>query len=360
MSLELEVLARPDCMVLAAGQGEDEVDRAQERSSLAGRPGAGAALLVNGGSFIHVAPLDFAAWLPLTDTNKKVRAATAGGKPLRYEGMRRVTMETRGGPLTLDFHIMDVTRPILSAGELLNEGHALVMSGSGNAIYTKAKQRIPLARNGNLSYLSVVTPELKERPSKVWTVRPPPKPIQASRRAARRQRDKLSEDQEPAERPWVLLEWACEKDSRLSAWFLKHGQQAVRLTEDNVDLARPGAVARVLRIARMWTQRGYRVLTWAALPCTAWCPWQRLNVAHQAPATHDLTERRARSVQMVETRPGHVPHAPQARAPGGGVRVRVASSKPRVATAEGDRAVRAPLALRRGAGRLHVQPHGQC
>ena len=277
-----------------------QIDHVRKRSSRADGPGdEGTELLVDSGSFIHVAPPDFAAWLPLTDLRKEVRAATAGGKPLHYKGMRRVTMETQGGPLTLDFHIMDVTRPIISFGELLNEGHALVMSGDGNIIRTKAKRRIPLTRSGNLSYLSVeVSPELKEQPGKIWAVRP--KPTQASRRAARRQRDKDAKDQEPVDRPWVLLEWACEPDSRLSAWFLMHGQQAVRLTKDNVDLARPGAVARVLWIARTLIQRGHRALTWAALSCTAWCSWQRVNVAYKAPATYDLEARRAQSIQMVE------------------------------------------------------------
>ena len=60
-------------------------------------------LLVDTGSFIHVAPMSLAPWIPLQEKDDKVKAVGADGRELTYYGKREVSMITTSGMVRILF-----------------------------------------------------------------------------------------------------------------------------------------------------------------------------------------------------------------------------------------------------------------
>eukprot|EP00972_Heterocapsa_arctica_P072234 10668657-Heterocapsa_arctica.AAC.1 len=85
------------------------------------------------------------------------------------------------------------------------------------------------------------------------------------------------EQKEMNDRPWMLFEWCCEPDSRLSAWFEQHGHGAIRLGLPEHDLRQASVVDAVVDTIIDSCGCGFAVILWIALTCTSWCTWQRIN-----------------------------------------------------------------------------------
>ena len=77
-------------------------------------------LMVDSGAYIHVCPPTFMPEIPLRSVATPPEALAATGQPLQFYGMRKVECEAwQGVHLTLDFSVMNVSRPILSVGALV-------------------------------------------------------------------------------------------------------------------------------------------------------------------------------------------------------------------------------------------------
>ena len=249
-------------------------------------------LLVGSGSFIHVASLTLAPWIPLREKDQKVKAVGADGREFTYYGQREVTMITSNRMVRIPFHIMDFARPILSVGELLRKGHRVTL-GSGMSTIQTSDIMIPLVRQGNLTFLDAVVKEMPESWKSVLTA---DDPVELENNIVLQEMPGTIQniDQEK----WCLIEWACEPTSVLSAWFLDHGHDAIRLTRDVIDLSAASAVRKVMKIARERERQGFKFLVWAALPCTAWCKWQ-VNEIRNPKNTAALENARAETIRMV-------------------------------------------------------------
>ena len=102
------------------------------------------------------------------------------------------------------------------------------------------------------------------------------------------------------ERP-VFIEWCCNERSLISARHQELGGQAVRLGLHNSDLADEKSVAAVCERGLRHLRRGGSLRVVAALPCTDWCTFQRVNIAQYGPAfARRLQRRRLRSRKMVQ------------------------------------------------------------
>ena len=92
-------------------------------------------ILIDSGSQIHVCPPSFFTEFPLQTDVVPVQAVAASGKPLAHFGDRTVVIRTENGHrLVVNFHAMDVSKPILAAGRLAYHGHVLQISGSGGKV----------------------------------------------------------------------------------------------------------------------------------------------------------------------------------------------------------------------------------
>ena len=75
----------------------------------------------------------------------------------------------------------------------------------------------------------------------------------------------------------VTIELCCAHDSEIGKATPK-GSHTIRVTEiDN--LADPATLACLKAGIDCLSASGYKVFVWASTPCTAGCPWQRLNKA---------------------------------------------------------------------------------
>jgi hypothetical protein len=111
-------------------------------------------LLMDSGAFAHVCPASFMPGLPLRKIPKPSYVANAIGKQLIFYGMRTVDFQTwKGLQLTIDFCVMSVNRPILSAGQLARDGYKVTLNGTSNLKI--GHQLAPLVRRGSLFFLPV-------------------------------------------------------------------------------------------------------------------------------------------------------------------------------------------------------------
>ena len=77
---------------------------------------------------------------------------------------------------------------------------------------------------------------------------------------------------------WRLVEWCCERDSRLAQWFTFHAQSAERLHLPDHDTRTRASAQRVVKNVMEITVRGVNVLLWATIPCGPWRGWQKINM----------------------------------------------------------------------------------
>eukprot|EP00972_Heterocapsa_arctica_P090331 13324931-Heterocapsa_arctica.AAC.1 len=80
-------------------------------------------LMMDSSAFLHVCPLSFMPQISLRRLATPPKALAASGEALQFFGMRKVQLETfMGIRLAVDFAVMSVSRPIISAGALTRRG----------------------------------------------------------------------------------------------------------------------------------------------------------------------------------------------------------------------------------------------
>ena len=114
-----------------------------------------------------------------------------------------------------------------------------------------------LVERGNLTYLPV---KVLSKEGKVMSIPPTLEAIVEN------------------ERPWFLVEWACDAGSGLSAWFERAGHCAQRFHLPHWDTNSSGRVDKVVELLKEAGRRGFHVILWIR-PCTAWCRWQTTNAS---------------------------------------------------------------------------------
>eukprot|EP00972_Heterocapsa_arctica_P110079 16209232-Heterocapsa_arctica.AAC.1 len=111
-------------------------------------------LLLDTGSFEHACPRSFRPDLPLLPIDEALPARAANGAPMRVYGRKRVVFylfDDRS--MTIDFVVMDVQRPLLSVGKLVEKGCLLQLGPQSSLRYRG--QATPDVRQSNLYYLPV-------------------------------------------------------------------------------------------------------------------------------------------------------------------------------------------------------------
>ncbi|CAE8639057.1 unnamed protein product, partial [Polarella glacialis] len=216
---------------------------------------------IDSGAFDHVCPMGFASWEPLVP-----------GAP----GPALITM-TNGRRLRVNSKVIRVRHPILSVGKLQKQGYGLWFPPLGEEpqagyIYRDA-QRVPLVRGNNLFYLLT---RLLYQPVR------------------RRQMGEVIAL--PSSRRWMLFEWACERDSPLSQWFMDNGHAAVRLGLPETNLLDAAVVNSVVgQMIKAW-RKGYAVVLWCTLPCTPWCAWQRGRIQQDRSESLEMVHQLRRAI----------------------------------------------------------------
>ena len=233
-------------------------------------------LMVDSGSYRHVAPPRFAAETKLEpEGDAGGLPVTADGRTLRVLGRRRVRYRlSTGEAVESDFLVVDVKRPILSAVEMCRNGAELKIDGSGGKLAWRGRA-VSLVRRGNLQFLPV-TLEQKD-------VRTPSAPTRTA-----------------SSKPWMLYEWACEGNSCLARWFIHEGHGAVRLHLPDHGLRDHGCVSRLAEEIAAAHRRGFNIMVWAALPCMAWGRWQVINMNRGADTRERIEKEREESIRTVK------------------------------------------------------------
>ena len=256
-------------------------------------------VLIDSGACTHVCPRSFAPRVPLMDTPEdgSSRAVTADGRPLTRWGEREVTMVLNdGNHLKATFQVMDVSRPILSVAKLRDGGWSVHFPDEKNEAATLEREGTvyELCEQGKLYYLPVHITQKKK---------------------VNVQENIAAVDIE--QRPWMLFDWCCEAESRLTDWFRQHGHAAMRLGLPDFDLSDENVVNVVIDMLVEAYRSGFAVVIWAALPCTPWCTWQRINVHLSDEALRRVQLGRIKSMQMVSLLAGALRALQDARVPAG-------------------------------------------
>jgi hypothetical protein len=158
--------------------------------------------------------------------------------------MRKIECEAwQGVHLTIDFSVMNVSRPILSVGALVKKGFDVSL---GACSYLRLGTRmVPLLRKGNLFFLPVCLPGTSwtEQQKAMLSVTMPAvekilvAPVYAPRRT------------------WSLVEWGSDTNCLMAGWFAAHQQLSERLTLPRRDLKRPERIPVIANlVTRMVTQ----------------------------------------------------------------------------------------------------------
>ena len=97
----------------------------------------------------------------------------------------------------------------------------------------------------------------------------------------------------------ILVEWCCESQSKLGEEFMLQGGYVWRLGLPENDMSREENRDKVERHVKEWRRQGFIVFLWFSLPCTPWCPWQRINQYNGFRFAETLEEYRRYSRKMV-------------------------------------------------------------
>ena len=73
----------------------------------------------------------------------------------------------------------------------------------------------------------------------------------------------------------LLIEFACEADSTLSATMIESGGDAVRVHKDSFDILKDKDVRRLIEIVR----KNPKCDLWSSIPCGPWSTWQYVNLS---------------------------------------------------------------------------------
>eukprot|EP00971_Amphidinium_carterae_P200197 3973072-Amphidinium_carterae.1 len=121
-------------------------------------------LLIDSGSEIHVCPPSFCAKCPWTD-HRNVVVRTAGGHIIRHYGENPVHLKThKGFPLTVNFHVADVRRPIVSVKRFVERGYTIEFSPNKGCIRSVKGAEKPLSVAGG----TYVASDDDKVPGEMW------------------------------------------------------------------------------------------------------------------------------------------------------------------------------------------------
>ena len=73
----------------------------------------------------------------------------------------------------------------------------------------------------------------------------------------------------------LLIEFACEADSTLSATMFECGGDAIRVHKDSFDIFKDRDVRRLIEIVR----QNSKCNLWSSIPCGPWSTWQYVNLS---------------------------------------------------------------------------------
>ena len=77
----------------------------------------------------------------------------------------------------------------------------------------------------------------------------------------------------------LLIEFACEADSALSATMFEFGGDAIRVHKDSFDILKSKDVGRLIEIVR----KNPKCDLWSSIPCGPWSTWQYVNLSQYGP-----------------------------------------------------------------------------
>ena len=119
-------------------------------------------LLLDSGSCINVAPLEFAPNSVL-EKGACMRARAANGEQLRHHGQKRVSLTLAGSlPAQTSFEIADVTRPMLAISRLCDQGVGVVFRESGGSIHFPSDHTLKFARRVGQYFLPAEVNDIEE------------------------------------------------------------------------------------------------------------------------------------------------------------------------------------------------------
>ena len=77
----------------------------------------------------------------------------------------------------------------------------------------------------------------------------------------------MFEERVDRQRPWMMFEWVCERNSKLAERFENHGHEALRLCLPEWDLRKDSALDLVEKRMIAASRAGFQILVWISLPC---------------------------------------------------------------------------------------------
>ena len=174
-------------------------------------------LLVDSGAFLHTCPRDAFPGVVLEPLASQPSAVVADGRALPMHGSKLVNFVTaHGEKIAIRFFVSDVSRSILSVGQLKRDGFAAdfvaspTMQVGGHAV--------PLFERNNLFYLPVRLAGERWTDDVEREFRRTAAPVMPYVNAITR-----------ATNSWHFYEYCCDENSVLSTWCRKHNIAATRL-----------------------------------------------------------------------------------------------------------------------------------
>ena len=109
-------------------------------------------LLVDSGAGLHACPLWHAPNTPV-EPSPGVPARTATGQAVRHHGTKKVTYNLPdGSQMGIRYECMDVNKPVVSVGRLVNAGYKVIFDVNGSAVWKDGK-KLNLVQDKDVFYL---------------------------------------------------------------------------------------------------------------------------------------------------------------------------------------------------------------
>ena len=245
-------------------------------------------LMLDSGSCLHACTPEFAPEVPLQPVLDMEPVCAVNGELIPVYGVKKVHMLLWGHVRAeVLFHVMPVKRTLLSVGLLRKQ--RLNISLGTQCYPMKENRRLPLVATGAPFFMPVLIEGEK------WT-----REMQGVLKLAHAAVEQKEMMMAALEVPSHLVEWCCEHNGALTEWVTAHGGTATRLGLPDHDMRGEKEVRDVIRDVRRRAISGAEVLIWAAVPCTAWCSWQRVNMQLGQGAAAKIKVSRVESEMLLE------------------------------------------------------------
>ena len=155
-------------------------------------------VLLDSGSCLDACPATYVPQVPLEQLHG-LKAFAVNGQQLLVHGTKRVELELRGGyKLIARFVVMDVTKPVVSVGDLRRQGFTVNLGGRNTL--EQGGVHVDIEECDGLFFLEAKpSQELRQQCA---VVVPSPR--------------------------MHFIEWCCEPDSRLTTWLVTRGCTGAR------------------------------------------------------------------------------------------------------------------------------------